>query len=572
MRILLAYKAHPAGAADPYASLLPVGLLSIRGVLAEQGHAVRLANLSGFSLKAVTNCLREEKPDLIGISQFTHNRHESLRLAALAKSINPSCVTVFGGPHASHAVEDLFRAGSPVDVVVIGEGEDTFRDLAHQLVTEGVPGLRTVRGIAFRDGAEVVTTPKREPIADLDRLPSIAGQCDDAIGVDPRRQLGFIVTSRGCPAACTFCNSPRFWGSRLRFRSPRAIVDEIRSIRDRFGLIYFSLRDDTFTADRERVLEFCRLLVEEELHILWNCQSRANFLDEELLLRLKQAGCECVQVGVESGSPKLLKALGKGLVPEQMVLVGDAVRRVGLQLSIYLITGIPGEGEAELRESCRLIERLRPHDGHVSPLAYYPGTGLFQKAVARGEVSGALFADSRDEACLVRNDPFVQHATGTLLDAVTAVAERHAYRPRDFQAHTRRYGFSAVTSILSGACFEGTGDIRRAEAEYRELIGRQPANPWGWLLLGELLGSSGRLVETEQAFARLLELVPRHAPSHAALGELAALAGRNEQARSWYLRALSLDAREETALKGMRRLDKKKAKPRTASPGKTNRR
>lgn len=567
MRILLAYRAHPAGSRDPFASLLPVGLLSLRGVLVEQGHDTRLANLSGFSWDEVTTCLRQEHPELLGLSQFTHNRHEMVRLAVLAKSLNPSCIVVFGGPHASHAVADLLKPGSPVDLVVIGEGEATIRELATVLGSKGRNGLRQVQGIAFRAGGEIVTTPPRPPIKDLDTLPRMAEQCSGAIGVDPLRQLGFIVTSRGCPAACSFCNSPRFWGNRLRFRSPRAIVDEIRFIRDRFGLVYFSLRDDTFTADRGRVLEFCRLLVEERVHILWNCQSRANFLDEELLVRLKLAGCECVQVGVESGAPSLLKKLGKGLIPEQMVQVGDAVRRVGLQLSIYLITGIPGEGETELRETCRLIERLRPHDGHVSPLAYYPGTGLFEQAVARGEVPETLFADSRGEACLVRNDPFVQRATATLLDAVTAAGERHAYRPRDFQAQKKRYGLSSVTNVLAGAYFEAAGEARRAEAEYRELIRHQADNPWGWLLLGELLGSTGRFSEAEQAFDRVLGLVPRHAPAHAARGELAKLAGRKDLAREWFARALAIDPREPAALHGLKQLDKKKAKPRAASPG-----
>src|SRR5512138_729099 len=198
MRILLAYKAHPDGSRDPFASLLPVGLLSLRGVLAEQGHVARLANLSGFSWNEVEACLCKENPELLGLSQFTHNRHDMLRLANLAKSLNPSCITVFGGPHASHTVADLFRAGSPVDMVVIGEGEATIRELAAVLASKGRVGLRQVKGIAFRDGEEVVTTPPRPPITDLDTLPQMAGQCTDAIGVDPQRQLGFIVTSRGC--------------------------------------------------------------------------------------------------------------------------------------------------------------------------------------------------------------------------------------------------------------------------------------------------------------------------------------------------------------------------------------
>ena len=561
MRLLLAYKAHPAGSRDPFTSLLPVGLLSLRGVLAEAGHDVRLANLSGFSRAEVKALLCRENPELLGLSQFTHNRHETVSVATLAKSLNPFCTVVFGGPHASHAAAELLGEGSPVDVVVNGEGEETLRELATVLEAEGVQGLRRVRGIAFRDNGEVVTTPPRLPIADLDLLPSSVDQCDKAFGVDPVRQLGFIVTSRGCPAACTFCNSPRFWGNRLRFRSPRAIVDEIRSIRDHFGLIYFSLRDDTFTADRRRVLEFCRLLVEEEVHILWNCQSRVNFLDEELLVRLKLAGCECVQVGVESGAPSLLETLGKGLVPEQMVQVADSVRRVGLQLSIYLITGIPGEGEAELQETCRLVERLRPHDGHVSPLAYYPGTSLFEQAVIRGDAPASLFSDIRDEACLVRNDSFALRAKTTLLDAVTAAGERHAYRPDDFRAHKKRYGWSAVTSVLAGAHFEQMGEVERAEAEYREMIRHQAENPWGWLLLGELLGATGRLVKAEQAFCRVLDLVPCHAPAYAALGELAKLSGRKELARERFLKALAIDPHEPTALKGMKQLDKKKAKP-----------
>ena len=185
----------------------------------------------------------------------------------------------------------------------------------------------------------------------MDSLPLPAASFENAIGVDVRRQLEFIITSRGCPASCSFCSSPRFWGKTLRFRSPRAIIDEIRYIRDKYGLIYFSIRDDTFTSDRKRVVEFCRLLLQEKIYILWNCQSRVNAVDEEILCWMKRAGCECVQFGVESGSKRVLMSLGKGITPEQVKRAALATRRVGIHFSIYLITGVPGETEEDLKET-----------------------------------------------------------------------------------------------------------------------------------------------------------------------------------------------------------------------------
>ena len=287
---------------------------------------------------------------------------------------------VFGGPHATHRAREILAANRAVDAVVLGEGEETFLELAGYLAA-GNTSLENIRGLALRRGNDVLLTPSREPLADLDNLPLPAAYYDNSFAVDPRRQLEFIITSRGCPAACRFCSSPRFWGKTLRFRSPQSIVDEIRFIRDKYGLLYFSMRDDTFTADRERVMAFCRLLLREKIYILWNCQSRVNAVDAEMLLMMKRAGCECVQFGVESGSRSVLKELGKSITPEQVKAAALAVRQAGINLSIYLITGVPGETEEDLKATCRLIEEIKPSDGQISPLAYYPGTALFEKGV-----------------------------------------------------------------------------------------------------------------------------------------------------------------------------------------------
>jgi radical SAM superfamily enzyme YgiQ (UPF0313 family) len=510
MTILLAYRAHAGGASDPYTSLLPVGLCYINALLKREGHSSRVANLSGRGWKGVEALLKTEKPAILGISQFTHNRMESLRLAALAKGLNPGCFVVLGGPHATSRAREVLLQEPSVDAVVLGEGEETFLELANS-VAEGMRSFAGIRGIAFRSGNEVVFTPSRGRIEDLDSLPLPAAFLDDSIWVDLHNQLEFIVTSRGCPFSCRFCSSPSFWGRRVRFRSPRSIVDEIRYIRDRYGLIYFSLRDDTFTLDRERALEFCTLLIRERVRILWNCQTRANAVDEEMLMWMKRAGCECIQLGVESGSLKVLRELGKDITPEQVRGAALAARKAGMNLSVYLITGVPGETEEDLEETLRLIGDIRASDGQVSPLAYYPGTEQFERDAGNGLVAKDLFESERSEAFYVREDSFVARSTGKLLAELKEVAVRSRYRARDFRSHKETLGYCHATNALAGGFYEEEGKFRSAESEYKEITVMEPDNPWGWLLLGELYGACGYPGKTDGCFERLERLVPNHA-------------------------------------------------------------
>lgn len=552
MRILLAYKADRRGAADPHTSLLPTGLGYLNALLCQEGFASRLVNFSRASWAEIEALLRQERPDLLGISQFTHNRFDSLKLAALAKQCNRDCVTILGGPHATHRAVPILVQHPAVDAIVLGEGEETVLELARRLAA-GDRRFAGIAGLAWRDGDEIRQS-LRPPIDDLDRLPCPATAMADAWETDIHRQLEFIITSRGCPAACRFCSSPQFWGRALRFRSPRSIVDEIRYIRDHYGLIYFSLRDDTFTARKERVIEFCQLLLAERLYILWNCQSRVNCVDEEMLGWMRRAGCECVQYGVESGSEAVLARLGKGITPEQVRRAARATRRAGIEFSIYLITGVPGEGEADLRATEQLIREVRPHDGQVAPLAYFPGTSLFAEAAMRGEVAGDLFEREQGAAFYVRHDPFVGRATEELLRTVARTGRRARFTGTDFAAQRRLLGFCHGTNLAAGLWRADQGDIAGAEAEYRELIERQPENPWGHLALGELLAMTGEIGRAEREFRRVLAIVPSYFPGFLALGELRLMAGDAGGARHFFERARELNPRDSEVLERFRTL------------------
>ncbi|TSK03907.1 MAG: radical SAM protein [Geobacter sp.] len=548
MKILLAYKCHPEGAADPYTSLLPVGLLSLSAVLKRAGHQVTLANFSSFSTEAVRALIRRLAPEMVGISQFTHNRSESVVLARLVKEILPRCFTLLGGPHATHAWQEQLERYPEIDAVVLGEGEETLLELVDAR-GEG-RSLASVPGLAWREAGKPVRTAPRGAITDLDALPLTAGELDETVGVDLRRQLEFIITSRGCPASCLFCSSPLFWGRGVRFRSPESVVRELRMVKERYGLIYFSFRDDTFTANRSRVMEICRLIVEERLHILWNCQSRVNAVDEEMLVAMKRAGCECIQFGVESGSPEMLKALGKRILPADVERAAAAVRRAGINLSVYLITGIPGEGDADLKETVRLIERIKPQDGQVSPLVYYPGTELLMRAVRQREVSEHLFEEREGEGFLVRRDPFVERSREAMLKALEKAGKKALFTRAEFAAQRKVVGYSFVTEMLEAEALEQGGDWDGAKRIYRGMVRKEPDNPWGWLQLGALQGREGDLGGALRCYGKLAQLVPRHLPAWLALGELALAAGDREAASKHYARALELAPEDEAALEG----------------------
>src|SRR5512133_718706 len=510
MNILLAYISGVPDRKDPYVSLLPTGVCALHAFLRDAGFNTVLANFSGWSSAAISRHLSDLKPDLVGISQWTHNRHASLDLARLVRTLVPGSTVIMGGVHATFSYLDILREGSPVDAVVLGEGEETLLDIARH--SQAGEEWRGVSGIAcLRDGKVVVTSP-RSPVANLDQLPRAASYLEHSIGVDIELQSEFIITTRGCPSACPFCSSPKFWRRKVRFRSPENIIDEISYIRARYGLIYFSLRDDTFTVDRARTSEFCRLLIERRLHVMWNCQSRVTTLDEELLVWMKRAGCECIQLGVESGSPRILAQLGKSITPLQVEQAAGMIRKVGINLSIYLITDVPGETGDDVRQTIDLVRRIRPDDGYVSPLAYFPGTQLFDEAVASGCGEKSVFETTRDDAGLAAAKRGRNYRR-----LLKYLAEGAPEDVLQFRRQKELMGYCYTTNVLAGELYRQQGDFGAAEREFREIVEQESDNPWGWYLLGELYSEIGRTAQSAECYRAVCDIVPEHGPSRQAL-------------------------------------------------------
>lgn len=495
---LLLYSAPKGAADDPWMRFLPLGLGYIQSLLKQEGFSCRMANLSGKSRKEVLAYLKAQNADVIGVSMFTFNRKRSAELLALAREACPRAVLLAGGPHPTHLAKEVFEECPALDAIVKGEGEFPMLEVVRRLAQGN---WREAPGLILREGE----TPTPTPLRDLDLL-GIPSEHFEADFFEDPTELSYISTSRGCPATCTFCNTPEFWGSSIRFRSPASVLRELEFLRRNHGLTYFSFRDDTFTTKKSRILELMAGIQASELYPLWNCQSRVNLVDEERLIAMKRAGCEFMQFGVEHGSERVLAMLDKGTKVEKIRQALSMVRRVGMNLGIYLITGIPGETWEDVEQSASLIREARPHDVQIAPLAVYPGTRIYTDFVAQGRIQPDFFRRTGDPEVFARVDAHTEKALRHLEQVTERTKPKARYTAREFAEQKKLLGFCTVTNLLCGEAAEEQGRFGEAEAEYAEIIAQEPHNPWGFMkraLLRENLGQRKKAVEDLREVLRL---------------------------------------------------------------------
>jgi radical SAM superfamily enzyme YgiQ (UPF0313 family) len=347
--------------------------------LREAGHEVRVidAAVEPRWESLLGEVLSGWRPRAVGISASTAVMTHALDLAARARSADPGTTVILGGVHATLFPGEVVRE-AVIDIAVHGEGEQTAVELLGA-VARSAP-LDAIAGIAFRDGHEPRVNGKRPPIPNLDDLPLPAY---DLLPMDryatPYSSTGAVtsmVTSRGCPYPCTFCDASVVHGKKYRAHSAERVVAEIRHLAHEFGVREVLFKDSEFTLDRRRVEGFCDLMIQGGPRVTWSCSTRVSGVDAPLLRRMAAAGCRVIQFGVESADPAVLEALKKGITLGQVREAFRSTRAAGIETVANLMVGSPGETWDSIEATRRLIREIRPDHLNVQAFVPYPGTAL----------------------------------------------------------------------------------------------------------------------------------------------------------------------------------------------------
>ena len=361
---------------------VPIGLYSVAAVLKEANEDVEILNWHdiGNSRAVIKETLREKKPDVIGFSTLHANRWGAIEIARMAKALDPKVTVVLGGIGATFLWQHFLSHFSEIDFVIRGEGEYPFLHLVRHLESPSEGGAERIKGVAFRQNGRIVATADEKLIENLDQLPV------------PAKYFKYqhVSSSRGCAWQCRFCGSPQFWRKKIRFRSPKHFVDELEMLYKK-GVTFFYFSDDTFTMKKRRVIDICRSIIDRKLEITWYAISRVNYVDEDMLLWMRKAGCIQISYGIESGSEEIRKVLDKHVRTDQVKKAFEMTTKYGILSRAYFIYGAPGETWETIQETIDLIHEIKPLSVVFYILDLFPGTALYEEFKEKSGISDDIW-------------------------------------------------------------------------------------------------------------------------------------------------------------------------------------
>ena len=363
----------------------PIGIGYIAAVLKQAGFPVTIfePEVCKMTEKDVHEYFRNEMPDIVGITCTTPNFKGAVRIAEIAEE-ECNAKIVLGGAHASAVPEQILKNYTSIDFIVRGEGEHTMRELC-ETIKKQEDDFSNIQGLLYRNDGEVIINAPRPFIENLDELPFPARELVDLtryrlnVHIEKGVPSATLITSRGCPARCTFCASFKTLGHRFRMQSAEYVVREIEEIVNKYDIHYIIFVDDTFTINKNRVKKICRMIIDKKLDIQWHCLSRVDAIDEDIAKLMKQAGCFSMLFGVESGNADILRSIRKGTTIEQAQNTIRLCNKLGYKTLATFILGLPGETRETIRESVDFAVQLSPIIASFNRLVPYPGTKIYEK-------------------------------------------------------------------------------------------------------------------------------------------------------------------------------------------------
>jgi anaerobic magnesium-protoporphyrin IX monomethyl ester cyclase len=367
---------------DDDVAFYPIGIAYLHSYLESKGHEVRTLWLNNHSqtwMQQLKQEIQDFNPNIVGFNVLSANRLTTYQGIEYIHSVHPGIQIVIGASHATAMYDQLLRK-YPYIIVVRGEGESTFADIA-----AGKP-VEEIDGIAYYDSALLGVVKNTDRVQeDLDALPFPKHE----LFFKGKRNMAHIFTSRGCTGNCSFCVLNPITKRRVRFRSIENVMAEIEFLVASFPqMTQIWINDDSFFINPPRVIEFCNEIIRRGIKKDFICIARAKPVTPEMVKKLEEAGFTDVQIGLESGDPEILKRCHKGITPDDVeraiTLFADSKVTVGL----FLITGLPGETWETNETTGKFLQKIQKIKYVYIPISgipiLYPGTELYEDVKAAG--------------------------------------------------------------------------------------------------------------------------------------------------------------------------------------------
>ena len=378
----------------------PLGILYLAAVVRKQGcWDVEVIDSVGekLSYELLRERIRVSKADLVGITVLTFTVFDVIETIRIAREESPDAEIILGGPHA-HIYPEETLGWNGVDIVSMGEGETVIPELMD--VFPDREAMKAIPGLVFRDSqGEIVNTGMPDFINNLDTLPFPARDMTDvklySSIVSKHNPISTMITSRGCPFGCRYCDRPNM-GKRFRSHSADYVITEMQECLE-LGIGEVFIYDDTFTVNRRRVLEICEKKIENRIDLAFDIRARVDCVDLQMLEALKGAGCERIHYGVEAGTQKIQKILGKGITLEQVKSAFKMTKRVGIKSLAYFMVGAPTETHEDIKATMRYAAEIDPDFVSITILTPFPETAIYSQALEEGVIDYDYFKEFAED-------------------------------------------------------------------------------------------------------------------------------------------------------------------------------
>ncbi|NLO91124.1 MAG: radical SAM protein [Elusimicrobia bacterium] len=364
----------------------PLGLMYLAAYLrAKSRHraAILDTEIEGLATEAIIKRIGRERPDVLGFYTTSFNIHIVYQLVQALRTAGVGLPVVLGGPHI-----ELFPAETValpgVDYAIIGEGEESLKELLYCLESRG--DMSAVQSVCHKKDGVAVCNPRRPLLENLDSLPFPAR---DLTHVDRYHSIvgrdkvsTTLMTSRGCPFRCNFCFVQ--YGGRYRSRSAESVLAELEEC-VKLGIREIFFFDEIFTAEKKRVMAICAALEKRRLGIVFDVRSRVDTVDREMLDALRRAGCMRIQYGIENGNDEILKAMNKRITVEQARRTVKMSKEAGLEVLIDFMLGYPGETREQMEKTMAFARELDPEYVQFGITTLFPGIKIYEDGLKSGE-------------------------------------------------------------------------------------------------------------------------------------------------------------------------------------------